>query len=94
MAATQAEGQNLLSCYEPDWVVVSCELLYRAGRAFMEEVRSTRPTTRVAILAETGIPAEVAQARRLGPDSIYTKPVDPEHVFQGCSPAREPKAVG
>ncbi len=94
MAASQDEGRGLLAVYEPDWLIVACELLHRSGREFMRWVRSGRPETRVAILAETVVPAEFAYARRLTPDAIYRKPVDAEALFRGCALAREPKAVG
>jgi ActR/RegA family two-component response regulator len=95
LAATQHEGQSLLSDYHPDWLIVSWELLGGTGSAFIREVRAAKPGTRLVILTDSATAAELAWVKRLQPNSIHRKPVAPESVFLACAPHRvAPVAAG
>lgn len=85
-AATIAEGLALVES-EPDCLILDLMLPDGDGETVLRRVREAKLRTRVAVTTGTGDEARLESVRRLGPEVLLRKPVDPRQICQVCTAA-------
>jgi DNA-binding NarL/FixJ family response regulator len=85
-AATIAEGLALVES-EPSCVILDLMLPDGDGEIVLRRVREARLRTRVAVTTGTGDEARLEAVRRLGPEALLRKPVDPREIYEVCAAA-------
>ena len=73
-AGTLAEAHESLP-ESPGWILLDLMLPDGSGTDLLRTVRSGRPPHRVCVISGCG-PAALYEARRLGADHVFTKPLD------------------